>query len=271
MKKIKKKPFRLLSWSGILAITLVALITATLAWFVVSYTNQVNQFEMKTRVFGDFKIAPGLITDSDSDKFAYNVSFDDHPNYNQKEISSNGDLFFSWRTTKDESNDNKPTTFIEAVPDVDYIVQDFTFKADKNIDVYLTNDSSITDANIGKNLSKAARVAFYEWDGVDYNLMFVWAPNTTQDFDKVTSVINIDGSEDIYTAVKTGLPEVNDKTVALETPGKVASFIANNEVTLKTIQVRIWLEGTDPASVDANMEQNFGKWDLDLVFSSVER
>lgn len=269
-KKKKKQPIKLLSWTSILIIIIIALITATLAWFVVSYTNQVNEFEMKTRIFGDFKVAAGIITDVNSDKFNYNATFDDHPDYNEKEISSNGEVFFSWRTTKNEGS-NKPTSFVEAVANTDYIAQDFTFKADKNIDVYLTSDSSISDVNEGKNLSRAARVAFYEYVNGFPELRFVWAPNTTQDYDKLTSVVNIDGTEGTYTAVKDGLPPVTDETVLPETPGKVASFVTNNEITLKTIQVRVWLEGTDPATIDQNMDNNFGKWNLDLVFMSVNK
>lgn len=263
MKVIQRNKYMV----GMIIMLVIGLALSTYAWFSLRRNVSLTAANMTTRTYGDISIAAGKVT---SGNFETTAAFDELllAQYAKKDISSNGTSFLKWTGIK-KAGTGEPTNFVTAQPYTDYIVQDFTFLSSKSLDIYLADESSFSNpGNPAKDLSPAGRAAFYEWDGDSYNLMFVWAPNTVQPADSIDYVMNTLGDldPDGYTAIKTGLPSVNDVNITGGTPGKVATLVSDGTNRVRTIQVRVWLEGTDAASDKANLEANEGQWQAEFKF-----
>lgn len=245
-------------------VVVVVLTTATYAWFTVGMNANIVPISLLAESNNNIEIMAGRIEDPNAIGFAREATFDEVPlNYSRKEISSNGQNFFAQGGSRMISG--KPKAFKEGVAGVDFISQDFTFRATGNTSLFLGDTSSIISPT-KPALANATRVAFYEWDGANYDLLFVWAPNTTQPANAVTSIINMNGDEGTYSAVKTGLPSPTLNQPE-STVGKLTDLIiGENGYGLKTIQIRLWLEGTDPDANDANLIDKKGSFIVSLFF-----
>lgn len=249
---------------GLFIAVFLVLTTATYAWFTVGLNANIMPISLLAESNDNLEIIAGRITDPNATGFGKEATFDQIPlNYSRKEISSNGVDFFAQGGSRMLSG--KPKAFKPGVAGVDYISQDFTFRSVSNISVYLGDTSSITSPS-KPALANAVRVGFYEWDGTNYNLIYVWAPNTSQPDNAVTSIINMNGDEGTYSAVKTGLPSPTLYQPESNT-GKLVNLTINDTgYALKTVQVRLWLEGTDPDANDANLLDKKGTFITSLFF-----
>lgn len=249
---------------GLFITVFLVLITATYAWFTVGLNANIMPISLLAESNDNLEIRAGRITDPNATGFGKEATFDEIPiNYSRKEISSNGINFYAQGGSRMLSG--KPKAFKPGVAGVDFVSQDFTFRAISNISVYLGSTSTITSP-AKPLLANAVRVGFYEWDGADYNLIYVWAPNTSQPANAATCVINMYGDEGTYSVVKDGLP-----SPALYQPesdiGKLVDLkVDDSGYALKTIQVRIWLEGTDPDANDSNLIDKKGTFITSLFF-----
>lgn len=258
MKLIQKNKYLI----GMIIMLIIGLGLSTYAWFNLRRNVNLTESYMTTTSYGGITVAPGKVT---SGNFELTASFDPTPNYAKRDISSNGSSFLRWTGIK-ESGTGKPINFVNAQPNTDYIVQDFTFLSTATLDIYLARESKIINVPGKGSLAPASRAAFYEWDGNAYNLMFVWAPNTSQAADSIDYVTNTSGDLGDFTAVKTGLPSVDDNDIAAGTTGKVATLISDGTKRVRTIQIVLWLEGTDPAAIKTNLVNNVGQWQAEFKF-----
>lgn len=273
MKIVDKKLWIIL---GGLAVMLVVVITATFAWFIVGRTAATQAVDITAETTGNLQIAKGLVT-VDDPNFGSVASYDNNllDSFAKKEITGNGEdsKMFAWIGNK-TAGTGVPTVYVDAVSGQDYIDQNFTFKADSNLNIYLSKNSAISDITEGKTLSGAARVAICEYTGAICGAPLVWAPNTKQiAVGQASGAVNyindkVAKTTGQYTAYTTyGLPSVTDSTAGTST-GKIASITGASTGVFKTtsIRVRIWLEGTDQDATIANLTGQSGTWRTLLSF-----
>lgn len=266
---------------GGLVVMLVVVITATFAWFIVGRTAATQAVDITAETTGSLQIAKGLVT-VDSPNFGSTATYDDNllQNFTKKEITGNGEdaSMFAWTGNK-TAGTGVPTVYTDAVSGQDYIDQNFTFKADSNLDVYLSKDSSISDVTAGKSLSGAARVAICEYVGGVCENPLVWAPNTKQiTSGQASGLVNyindkVAKTTAQYTAyTSVGFPASADSTAG-SSNGKIASITGASagDPKITTIRVRIWLEGTDEDASIANLTGQSGTWRTLLSFVAFDK
>lgn len=254
------------------AIALGVLLSATYAWFTVGRTASANPVEIVAEAGANLQIKAGRISDPGADGFANVASFDPIPaTYFGKDITGNGIDFFGYTTNKGANG--IPYEFGPAIAGVDFIAQDFTFRSNANLNIYLASESSVDDKENKGTLSPAVRLAFYEWDGSKYNFKFVWAPKTSQTANNLTYCKNGCTIPSSYSGIVGNglLPSVNDAIISGES-GKVATLTVtkdaagNNQFGVRSIQVKIWIEGTDPAAINESLVNNQATWITKLEF-----
>lgn len=274
MAKKQEKDFPWLVMAS--AIALGVLLSATYAWFTVGRTASANPVEITAEAGGNLQIKAGRIDDPAATGFANIASFDPIPTtYYGKDITGNGIDFFGY--TSNKGADGVPIEFGQAIAGVDFVTQDFTFRSNANLNIYLANESSVDDKENQGTLSPAVRMAFYEWDGSKYNFKFVWAPKTTQTANALTYCNNGCTTPSTYSGVVGNgtLPSINDAIITGDA-GKVATLNVtkdangNNQFGVQSIQVKIWIEGTDPAAIANSLVNNQATWITKLEFIAAD-
>lgn len=241
MTKLLK--LKILGFTTFLLAIVSAIGTSTYAWFSVGRVTTVDPYTINVSARGDLLIAPGIVTDPNSNAFSTTLDFGDISSFGKTEISGNGLVFYK----PTDALNNQFTSTID--PASDYIAKDFTFLFDKPKDIYLSSQSIIVDS-VG-SLSPAARMAFYEYVAGEYQLKFVWAPNTTQPVNQIKYISDANGgTSNITNAVVTGLPIMtHTDTTPIGTPGMVLTINTTPNVpVLKSFRIVIWADGADPES-----------------------
>lgn len=275
MAKKQEKDFPWLVMAS--AIALGVLLSATYAWFTIGRTASANPVEITAEAGGNLQIRAGRIDDPNATGFSHIASFDPIPaTYYGKDITGNGIDFFGY--TSNKGSDGIPLEFGPAYAGIDFVTQDFTFRSNANLNIYLANESSVDDKENEGMLSPAVRMAFYEWDGTQYNFKFVWAPKTTLRANELTYCNNGCNTLSTYTGVVGNgtLPSVNDAVISGDL-GKVATLSVtkdidgNNEYAVRTIRTIIWIEGTDPAAVTGSLDMySQATWITKLEFVAAD-
>lgn len=281
MSKNKK----MVIFSSICVILLVALVGGTVAWF---YINEEVNIDYGSSIFceaGD-SLEIALVENGTANKWTSSIDYS-AGEYTTIDISGNGAHLY--RPIEIDEH-QQPTGFIEAVSNLDdrdsfdYVEMVVAFRSLSKMNVYLSEESFILPVNPSNNtgniygkfsrdyIAGAMRVAVVD----DTDVKMVWAPNSQYQL-----IQNPNGSYDFKSGEDgNSTPETNyryvdkdengkmvekqvtadwyaDKTFVVDSTGankdnsgKSPVLVSLNpasegEYAEKTVRIRIWFEGTD--------------------------
>ena len=281
MNKSKK----LVIFSSVCVILLVALIGGTLAWF---YINDEVTVDYGSSIFceaGD-SLEISLVEDNTAKKWSSSIDYS-AGEYTTVDISGNG--YNLYRPIEIDEN-QQPDGFINAVSSLensdtfDYVEMEVAFRSLSKMNVYLSDESFIEPAdptdnssNIYGNFSRdyiagAMRVAVVD----DTELKMLWAPNSHYQliqypngtYDFRTGDLNNSVPETSYSYFAEGeegemvqtpvtAEDYATKTFGVDSTGATKDTSGNAPVLVslnpaaegeyaeETVRIRIWFEGTD--------------------------
>jgi len=275
-----------------LAVSFLVLIGITTAWFISNKRSDVSPINVNVAKATTVSVSTG--NGEWSQKLEYKE--DNGAVISITEYSGNGKTLYAPVIAA-----KQVVGFALCDPDaanngfVDFQLQ---LKADGPVDIYLSQGSAVTPEDLTTNLNAdkisknyiagATRVALWCDDAQPQ----IWVPNTTYQFNSTTNQITTDGTADSVYEYATD--ETVENMVQISTNG-TANGVAENgmfvwgdlaEISteqlaplmtlepaegteeVKTLNVRVWVEGTDREAV-----KNFigGKFKITLCFTAVPR
>lgn len=198
-------------WKNVVLIiaTIVVIVIATLAWFVMGNTGRVQDLLFDVSQASFIKISSDN-GETWSDEL--NVEFGINKNF--REISGDGINFFAplYDVVEKPNGSFVPEIIgYEVVDDNNsYYDQIFTFQSDTDQDIYLSPESFAAPATGQESsyIQGAVRVAFFELDENNNEILkCIWAPNSKIEYSKDTDSFNSNGNvESNYYYQKTVTP-----------------------------------------------------------------
>lgn len=277
------------------------LVSVTCCWFI--FTKNTSVDSIKLEVTGVISVT---ISDVNKEHWDNKVEVDSLSKSVITEMSGNGEKLYKPIIEKnavkaflindqslviDEKNDSTiEKGYIELITYV---------RTNGPICLYLSPESSVTpvsDTKIQDNIAGAIRVAVLTED----NDPFIWAPNSTYEYDPETNSVNKSGTpEDKYTYVykdseettltpsdiktidNTDLSPVgvsDDKRFVWGNLNEIENYVSSVDPIFKTpldlteevqyqMVIRIWIEGTDREAVKSLVG---GKFNINLTFLAVD-
>lgn len=259
-------------------VIMVTLVAASYAWFTNGARLKIDGLSITTRAVQNlsFSLDGGITWDDET-----SLNMDENFKFNS-EITGNGINLYVPSTRRE---DGTPVSFRNATRDKDYLEFEIRFKSDNPVGIFLDNDSFILPTAgdkesdlIGSNVIRKSsagdytrdliaggvRVAFIENDITEDVIIpqaktkLVWAPNSNYQLVKNKSnyqfLLNSTDSQDYSclnpsTLEKQVVPNLKDKISAsyskLSTGGDPMLTYIQSKDEIKSITVRIWVEGND--------------------------
>lgn len=261
-----------------LFIITITLIAASYAWFTNGSRLKVDGLSISTRAVQSlsFSLDGGITWNDDT-----SLNLDENFEFNS-EITGDGVKLYVPSMRRE---DGTPVSFRSATVNEDYLEFEIQFKSDNPTGIFLDKDSFVyptagtdeasligtnvlrksTSGNFTRDLiAGSIRVSFVENDIVDENIVpqsktkLVWAPNPNYQLIKVnnsyTFNLNSDVSQDysylnpstLEKMVVSNLKDnINASYSTLSTGGDPIITYIESKDDIKSITVRIWVEGND--------------------------
>lgn len=192
--ELKKQKVRLISGIVVLALTTLALVTSTLAWFLTGKETEVHTFDLQTDGAYNLQISP-----TDKDNWAYELKFDDDhqlqpvtgdginfftPVFGMQEKEEGSGVFFSSPTGYESIREDLlpdyvfPIDFkVQIESDCDLLIEDFFVEMPSG--EWNTNFETGQYGVSKSLLLGAVRIAVLEKTEEGYITRFLWVPDQT--------------------------------------------------------------------------------------------
>ncbi len=266
---------------SMLALTVIALTTATYAWFTLAASTRVNELDLEVSAGAKLKIATndlgndieeyydevvgmgGDSVDNDIDRWlqdsrnGFNISLSDI--LLCPLTSGNGADFYT------EAGNSSGTKVSKAnLSSGSYMEYELYLIAESDMRVHLSTDedddavwthisaaeSDLNNSTSQEDVEGCVRMSFTSTDEDGSDRVIIWAPRDNN------SDTNLKGSAlSDNTVTVTGLSDHNDMDYNNDT--WVCELIAN---TPKLVTVRVWIEGEDPQCVNDIQKAKFRTW-----------
>lgn len=239
MKTTSRKRL-LISSVAMLLVAMLALGTATFAWFSTSTTAKANNFKVKTIQASNLLIRKGADGNVDSDDWATQIDYLNEAVPTLEPASTKD--FNTWVTALADTYNSTGTKqdSIKIIKDTDmngYRVErqfQLYYKADTNTDT-LDVDWSFEINHTNPRYEDFLRVAILDSDN---NPVFVWGKTADGDSYQL--------KENSTTEVKLS---GNTNVTQTDKAGQLTTFNAGE---IKSYKFVVWYEGTDPQCIDSN-------------------
>ncbi len=259
-----------------LSLTVVALTTATYAWFTLSASTRVNELELDVSAGANMRIATRNLGTNIDDYFEEVVSKGGETNADidewlqDKYSISVDDILLSPQTSGDGVNiytraENESSSGDTSRPNLSsgsFMQYELYLIAENDMRVHLSTDedddgiythidadaSSLGNSEAKKQIVNCVRMSFKSTDKDGAERVVIWEPN--KDVGTATTLKGHAKDDDIGTFDM-------DKPMDYNNDTWVCELIAN---TPKLVTVRVWVEGEDPACNDDVQRAKFLTW-----------
>lgn len=245
MKTTSRKRL-LVSSVAMLLVAMLALGTATYAWFTSSTAVYADGINVRTT-----KASKLQISKSDG-------NWTNHVDYGVSKImypvsSANGTAWFKADAEKDTEFTAKAGTYASVTDTTDYVIKD-------QLNVMNNGEADVTNVKIKFTFpsnSDYLRVALVETSGIGASVA------DTGTF--ATSVYDNNGTA--YQAVSAATPTFTEITPKTTTEISIGTLSKNQA---KYYNLYIWFEGQDAQCFDTNAGQTLGSWQFDVTGDTVK-
>ncbi len=256
---------------SMLALTVIALTTATYAWFTLAASTRVNELDLEVSAGAKLKIATNNLGNNVDDYYDEVVGTDgdnvDNDIDKWLQDSANGfnialaDILLSPQTSTDGVDyylQNGTKTVKPNLSSGSYMEYELWLIAENDMRVHLSTNNDddeiwthIDAKELGndsaqENIVNCVRMAFFSTDAGGSERTLIWAPNSGHDDTRSVS-LNADAVTGLY---EQGEMDFNEDTWICE--------LQANEAKLVT--VRVWVEGEDPDCIDDVQKAKFRTW-----------
>lgn len=262
---------------SMLALTLIALTTATYAWFTLAASTRVNQLDLEVSAGAKLKIATrnrgndvedyydevfgsnGNYTDDDIDKW---LQAEHHIALDRLLLcpltSGNGEDFYTQAGNQSGTKTTNPNqasgSFMEyelyLIAESDMRVHLSTDDDGDGVWTHISsNESGLSNSASQQNIVECVRMSFYSTDEDGRERVLVWAPDNC---DSDTTLKSHAAGDKIPF---TGLSPHNSMNYTEDT--WVCELKADEP---KLVTVRVWIEGEDPDCIDDVQRAKFRTW-----------
>lgn len=188
-------------WKNVILIIslVVAILVATLAWFVTGPYGRVQEMAVDVGEASYIQISG-----DDGEHWSEELEVEIGLNNKFKELSGNGTALFApvYDVIEKETGGyyTDIVAFEQVTDDEKYFEQIITVRSDSAHDVYLSSESFVKAVSEQESyIGGAIRVAFFELDENDNEtLKYIWAPNSTVEYSADTNSFTEDGNVEPY-------------------------------------------------------------------------
>lgn len=236
----------LVSSVAMLLVAMLALGTATYAWFTSSTAVYADGINVRTTKASKLQISK------------IDGKWDNHVDYGVSKImypvsSGNGSAWFKADAASDTNFAAKAGTYAAVTDTTDYVIKD-------QLNVKNNGEADVTNVKIKFSFpsnSDYLRVALVEADGIGTSA------NQTGTF--ATSVYDNAGKK--YKALSAVTPGFTDITPSTTTEISIGTLKKNQA---KYYNLYVWFEGQDEECIDTNAGQTLGSWQFDVTGDTVK-
>lgn len=245
MKTTSKKRM-LISSVAMLLVAMLALGTATYAWFTSSTAVYADGINVRTTKASKLQISKsdgkwGNHVDYGVSKIMYPVS------------SANGTAWFKADAAKDTEFTAKAGTYAPVTDTTDYVIKD-------QLNVMNNGEADVTNVKIKFTFpsnSDYLRVALVETSGI--------GASVADEGTFATSVYDNNGTT--YKALSAATPAFTDITPKTTTEISIGTLTKGQA---KYYNLYVWFEGQDEECIDTNAGQTLSKWQFDVTGDTVK-